>query len=181
MLSYFSAFVFLSLGRKHTREKLKNVIDESFEKLRNNFIVENDFLTNKKEILFCYFMLFRLSDEGREEKVKREITKRRNKVVKKIRKSGGIVNNESFYLSDQWILLKRKVYKLYGKGCMKCKSVSGETHIDHIMPRSLYPSLELDIHNLQILCKKCNMEKSNKNSTDYRTQEQRNMLSRTYN
>jgi len=180
VMSFFSAFVFKSLGRKCDGEKLKNVIDESFEKLQDKFIVEHDFLTSKKEILFCYFMLFRTSEQGKEEAKKSVIVKRRKKVVKKIVKRGGVVNDDSFYLTDSWLDIKRKVHKLYGPGCMKCKKEGIETHIDHIMPRSIYPNLELDIHNLQILCKKCNMEKSNKNSIDYRTQEQRNLLSRKH-
>ena len=181
ILSFFSAFVFKSLDRKHDGEKLKEVINESFEKLKDKFVVEDNFLTNKKEILFCYFMIFRASQQGKEEAKNNIIVKRRKKVIKKIIERGGEVNNDSFYLSDSWLDIKRKVHKLYGRGCMKCKKEGIETHIDHIMPRSLYPSLELDIHNLQILCRKCNMEKSNKNSIDYRTQEQKNLLSRKYN
>ena len=60
---------------------------------------------------------------------------------------------------------------------MKCGLSNTETHIDHIFPRSIFPHLEYDIHNLQILCKDCNMEKSNKDNTDYRTDEQRKLCS----
>lgn len=181
ILSFFSAFVFKSLGRKYEGEKLKEVIDESFEKLKDKFIIEEGFLNSKKEILFCYFMIFRTSEQGKEEAKKVVIARKRKKVVKKIIERDGVVDSDSFYLSDSWIDIKKKVHKLYGRGCMKCKKEGIETHIDHIMPRSLYPSLELDIHNLQILCKKCNIEKSNKHSTDYRTQGQKNLLSRRYN
>ena len=41
-------------------------------------------------------------------------------------------------------------------------------HVDHIKPRSLYPDLELEFENLQVLCKYCNLEKSNKDEIDYR-------------
>ena len=103
------------------------------------------------------------------------------KVRKKIiKKAKGNLDVNSFYLSNDWLFLKRKVHKLYKCGCMKCFKDNVETHIDHILPRSKYPQLSLDIHNLQILCKSCNMEKSNKDYTDYRTDEQRRLCSLKY-
>jgi 5-methylcytosine-specific restriction endonuclease McrA len=51
---------------------------------------------------------------------------------------------------------------------MKCGETKGEFHIDHIKPRSKFIELELCIDNLQVLCKSCNLEKSNKNEIDYR-------------
>ena len=41
-------------------------------------------------------------------------------------------------------------------------------HVDHILPRSKYPELELWFMNQQVLCKWCNWEKSNTDYTDYR-------------
>jgi 5-methylcytosine-specific restriction endonuclease McrA len=97
-----------------------------------------------------------------------------SKIKKKYR-----VSSESFYLSIEWVLLTKKVRKVFPGYCMKCGR-GGKTHIDHIFPRSIYPELELDIHNLQILCEKCNMDKSNKNTMDYRTIEQKKLLSAKY-
>ena len=48
------------------------------------------------------------------------------------------------------------------------ESPNVELHVDHIKPRSKHPELELDINNLQILCKDCNLGKSNTDSIDYR-------------
>ena len=79
-----------------------------------------------------------------------------------------------FYGSPKWRALRLVVLKLYTRRCMKCgkyPSNRKQAHVDHIKPRSLYPSLELDINNLQVLCKKHNKEKSNKSTTDYRTPE----------
>lgn len=56
---------------------------------------------------------------------------------------------------------------------MKCNKLFNVPHVDHIKPRSKYPYLELDGNNLQILCKKCNQDKSDINSHDYRTLEQK--------
>tara|TARA_X000001316_G_C909599_1_gene25276 strand:+ start:49 stop:750 length:702 start_codon:yes stop_codon:yes gene_type:complete len=41
-------------------------------------------------------------------------------------------------------------------------------HVDHIKPASLFPSLEYDLDNLQVLCEDCNMGKGNRCSRDWR-------------
>jgi|688.fasta_scaffold566903_2 5-methylcytosine-specific restriction endonuclease McrA len=74
---------------------------------------------------------------------------------------------ESFYMTDQWRSLRKQVLKKYGSVCMKCQSKK-QIHIDHIKPRSLFPELELDFDNLQVLCKTCNERKSNIHFKDYR-------------
>lgn len=73
-----------------------------------------------------------------------------------------------FYLSKEWLSLRRIVLKKYGAICMKCGG-NEAIAVDHIKPRSLYPKLELDFDNMQVLCRSCNSKKSNKNSIDYRT------------
>ena len=91
------------------------------------------------------------------------------KIPNKIKKT------RSFYDSDEWLILRRIPLKLYGRTCMKCGSTT-KIHVDHIKPRSLHPLLELELQNLQILCKDCNNEKSNKNEADYRTSKHLNLL-----
>ena len=86
----------------------------------------------------------------------------------KVRKDTIAKVAKGFYDSEEWIKLRKQVVKLYGCQCMKCGIKNVEVHADHIKPRSIYPNLELDIHNLQILCKSCNKDKSNKNEIDYR-------------
>jgi 5-methylcytosine-specific restriction endonuclease McrA len=73
-----------------------------------------------------------------------------------------------FYLGDDWRFLRRIVFRLYGKWCMKCNATN-DLHIDHIKPKSKYPHLSLRVDNLQVLCKHCNEEKSNINEDDFRT------------
>lgn len=73
-----------------------------------------------------------------------------------------------FYESKAWKLLRAKVLKKYGRQCMKCGDSQGIIQIDHIKPRSKWPELELVFDNMQVLCKPCNTEKSNKNCADYR-------------
>lgn len=51
--------------------------------------------------------------------------------------------------------------------CLKCESKK-ELHIDHIYPVSIYPKRAFNYKNLQVLCKECNIEKSNTTVIDYR-------------
>lgn len=67
----------------------------------------------------------------------------------------------SFYMSKPWRSLRAKVIKQYGCACMKCGYRNTKNHVDHIYPRSKYPHLELEFCNLQVLCEKCNSDKSN--------------------
>lgn len=52
---------------------------------------------------------------------------------------------------------------------MACGDVNKTIHVDHIKPRSKFPELSLVQSNLQILCADCNLGKSNKDQTDWRT------------
>ena len=83
----------------------------------------------------------------------------------KNQKKKGIV---PFSTKDKkWQALRAKVFNLYGRQCMECRSAES-LQIDHIKPKSRYPELAYNINNLQVLCKKCNMDKSNINCNDYR-------------
>jgi hypothetical protein len=77
----------------------------------------------------------------------------------------------SFYLSLEWKVLRYMALLHYGKKCLSCGSEDSELHVDHIKPISLFPELKEDVNNLQILCKKCNLDKSNIHTTDYRSEE----------
>jgi 5-methylcytosine-specific restriction endonuclease McrA len=74
---------------------------------------------------------------------------------------------DAFYLSSKWTQVRYDILLYYGPICMKCKSTK-KIHVDHIKPRSKYPELETDFENLQVLCEPCNLEKGNKNETDWR-------------
>lgn len=74
----------------------------------------------------------------------------------------------SFYDSNEWKRVRYQAIIQYGRTCMCCGTTSGEIHVDHIKPVSLYPELRLDITNLQILCRDCNLGKSNIDLTDFR-------------
>jgi len=91
--------------------------------------------------------------------------KRKQRKERKKRKEKGY---RTFGLNDKrWQNLRRRVFNAYGKVCMKCGSTD-ELHVDHIKPKSKYPKLAYDFDNLQVLCKTCNYEKSNKTCDDFR-------------
>lgn len=76
-----------------------------------------------------------------------------------------------FYDTDEWRALRYQALKLYGARCQCCGATptpGNPMHVDHIKPRSKYPELELALSNLQILCRPCNLGKSNKDETDWR-------------
>ena len=90
------------------------------------------------------------------------------KVTKKTKRKKR--KNETFYESREWRELRYEALKKHGRKCLCCGQQPPDVvlHVDHIKPRSKYPELELDINNLQILCKDCNLGKSNTDSIDYR-------------
>lgn len=77
-----------------------------------------------------------------------------------------------FYKSREWRDLRYRALKLHGRRCQCCGATPDRNgvvlHVDHIKPRSHYPSLELDLNNLQVLCEDCNLGKSNKDDEDFR-------------
>jgi 5-methylcytosine-specific restriction endonuclease McrA len=76
-----------------------------------------------------------------------------------------------FYDSREWRELRYRALKRHGGSCQCCgtrANADHPLHVDHIKPRSLYPEMELDINNLQVLCEDCNLGKSNKDVTDWR-------------
>lgn len=89
-----------------------------------------------------------------------------------LRKNKGVdysylVKSKEFFYTEEWKLLRVDVFQKYGRKCLRCGK-SQNLHIDHILPRSKYPELELDFDNLQVLCNSCNDKKSNIYYWDYR-------------
>ena len=77
---------------------------------------------------------------------------------------------KDFYSSQSWRAARFQALKKSGGRCVLCGSPPGKysLHVDHIKPRSLYPSRALDPDNLQCLCRDCNLGRSNKDATDWR-------------
>lgn len=72
-----------------------------------------------------------------------------------------------FYRSPEWLDLRYRALTASRGRCELC-GATNQLHVDHIKPRSKYPRLELALSNLQVLCRECNLGKSNKDETDWR-------------
>jgi len=76
----------------------------------------------------------------------------------------------NFYDSQKWKKLRLRAFEEYGNRCQCCGRFPPEVilDVDHVKPRSKFPELELELDNLQILCRDCNRGKSNFTSVDFR-------------
>ena len=72
-----------------------------------------------------------------------------------------------FYHSREYLEKRYQTIKRSEGKCEACGSRES-IQVDHIKPRSLYPKLELELSNLQVLCQKCNSGKGNTDTTDFR-------------
>lgn len=69
-----------------------------------------------------------------------------------------IDENNVFYTSAEWRLIRELVIKEQRRICQECgRPIKNDYDltIDHIKPRSKFPELALDKSNLQILCRRC--------------------------
>lgn len=80
---------------------------------------------------------------------------------------------DAFLRSREWKAVRYQALKMHGGRCQCCGASPEDgtkLNVDHIMPRSKYPQLALDMNNLQVLCAECNAGKSNIDETDWRPQ-----------
>ena len=75
-------------------------------------------------------------------------------------------NKSSFYHSEAWQELRKQVFQKYPYICGRCGN-KNHLEVDHVKPRSKYPDLELELGNLQILCRDCNLLKGTQDSTEW--------------
>lgn len=65
-----------------------------------------------------------------------------------------------FYSSTEWQQVRKQVIQRDGNVCYECgKIIQYDITVDHILPRSKYPDLALDVNNLRVLCRRCNSKK----------------------
>lgn len=83
---------------------------------------------------------------------------------------------DNFTRTPEWRYLRRCALLIYGNECHQCYeqgSRKKSLHVDHILPKSMYPHLSMDITNLQVLCEECNTQKNNIIFEDYRPEKHR--------
>jgi len=97
---------------------------------------------------------------------------KRTKKKHRVNKKSNSLIEKSFYKTKEWIRLRYRVLRANDGNCSCCgrnyRIHKVVLHVDHIKPRSKYPSLELDFNNLQILCEDCNLGKGNTDSIDWK-------------
>jgi hypothetical protein len=79
-------------------------------------------------------------------------------------------SGDKFYSTQAWRSLRYEALKRSGGCCELCGAIPDRhaLHVDHIRPRSKHPHLALELTNLQVLCRDCNLGKSNTDSIDWR-------------
>lgn len=101
----------------------------------------------------------------------KQVEEKSQKVKATLKKFPKPPKEPSFYDTRQWLDLRYTVLKKYGAKCMLCGDTPSNgaiIQVDHVRPRFKYPELELDITNMQVLCRDCNMGKSYTDETDWR-------------
>ena len=87
-------------------------------------------------------------------------------------KAGGVgVASDAFVYTIHSRKVRMEALKKYGPRCQCCcatPATGAVMNVDHIKPRKKWPSLALDVNNLQILCHDCNHGKGNWDDTDWR-------------
>ncbi len=86
----------------------------------------------------------------------------------------------TFYQRREWQELRYKVLRNHDFKCMACNNKNKELHVDHIKPKSVYPELALVESNLQVLCKDCNLGKSNKYCDNFKPKPRRALTDDRY-
>lgn len=74
----------------------------------------------------------------------------------------------TFYDSRAWLELRYEVIRKSDGRCSCCgvkPTKDNPIHVDHVKPRSKFPELALVESNLQVLCRACNLGKSNVDDT----------------
>lgn len=95
----------------------------------------------------------------------------REEAVRAIR-TISLARSFDFYQSREWLELRYEVIKAQGARCNACgqgRDDGAVIQVDHIRPRFTHPRLALDISNLQVLCRDCNMGKGCRDATDWRS------------
>ena len=82
------------------------------------------------------------------------------------------VTSDAFLSTFEWKALRMQALLAHGAKCQCCGATpagGAVMNVDHVKPRKYFPTLALELSNLQILCGDCNQGKGNWDETDWRT------------
>ena len=174
----------IPLLRKYIKSKGYSEIPKKDNDLYKIYCaLENIEVKNKKlrDVALNEYRLGKLDKFIESNIINEPIKVKKVKTKNKVQLKHSVKSVENIYQSTRWADIKKVIYSLYDFKCMKCGTNQNEMHVDHICPVSKYPAMKWSINNLQLLCKNCNMEKSNVNENDYRTLEQKELCSKYMN
>jgi hypothetical protein len=160
--------------RKARNKKKNQAAKRAFKAVQAGQMSENFIQTLPTEVREVYFHLKSIANSrktNQETKAKARANPANKYGFKRtptVKYAPGLKGND-FYNTREWRELRYKALVMHGKVCMACGAKEGIFHVDHIKPRSKHPDLELELDNLQVLCESCNLGKSNKDETDWRT------------
>jgi 5-methylcytosine-specific restriction endonuclease McrA len=100
-----------------------------------------------------------------------KIEKKLRKRLRKFKQRQNKRFRNAFYSSPEWLEVRYQALQKCGARCQCCGASPADgalMHVDHIKPRSRFPELQLELSNLQVLCRRCNQGKSNIDATDWR-------------
>jgi len=138
--------------------------------LANTLSMKFNLIGNVYSILRQSMTRYRYKQDKEYHKLKKQFLGKSSKV--KVSKRKSLPNNIDY----KWKKLRKIVLHRYGCRCMRCgitPTLKSDVHVDHIKPKSKYPDLKYEITNLQVLCSECNIQKSNLDCSDYRTEDQK--------
>ena len=69
-----------------------------------------------------------------------------------------------YYTKEEWEEAREAVFLRDGRICYRCQCEA--TQVDHVLPKSKYPHLALDLTNLKPICWPCNRKKNTQVLTD---------------
>lgn len=87
------------------------------------------------------------------EKEKEELARARAAMPRKIKKPKKV-----YYTKEEWAVAREAVFSRDGRICYMCQCEA--TQVDHVLPKSKYPHLALDLTNLKPICWPCNRKKN---------------------
>lgn len=105
--------------------------------------------------------------QKQQERMRKRAAKRLSKRLREARK----LVPHPFYDDPRWRDLRYFVLRRDGARCVVCGRSAKDgvvIQVDHIKPRSTHPALQWDPNNLQVMCKDCNLGKSNRDTIDWR-------------
>lgn len=89
------------------------------------------------------------------------------------------MSEAAFYSSPAWLALRYQALKAQNRSCSCCGDVGNADNplqVDHIKPRSTHPDLALSLSNLQVLCRRCNLGKGNKDTIRWNVEPSQELL-----